>query len=102
MVAPPRAALVILSAGLLTFGLVFTLLQVTRSAAAPSQVVPEPAPTLTQQVGAPDSLRLRREAGQTAIGVPIAGSEALLSRKTMIRPAAGCVVVSRVQSVVDS
>jgi hypothetical protein len=78
MVAPPRAALVIVSAGLLTFGLVFTLLQVTRSAAAPSQVVPEPAPTLTQQVGATDSLRLRLEAGQTAIGVPIAGSEALL------------------------
>jgi hypothetical protein len=78
VLAPPRAALAIVSAGLLTFGLVFTLLQVTRSAAAPSQVVAEPAAPLTQLVKTSDSLASRLVAGQTAIGVPITGSESLL------------------------
>jgi hypothetical protein len=76
--APSRAGLVILSSGLLTFGVVFTLLQVTRSAAAPSQVVPEQSPTQTQLVRATDSLATQLVGGQTAIGVPISGSEPLL------------------------
>ena len=78
MLLPSRAAMVIVSAGLLTFGVVFTLLQVTRSAAAPSQFVPEPAPTLTQLVRATDSLSAQLVDGQLAVGVPITGSEPLL------------------------
>jgi hypothetical protein len=78
VLVPSRAALVIVSAGLLTFGVVFTLLQVTRSAAAPSQVVPEPSPALTQLVRPTDSVATRLVDGQTAVGVPITGAEPLL------------------------
>lgn len=74
-----RAALVIISAGLLTFGLVFALLQVTRSAAAPDQsVVVSPPPTPQVIAAGVDSLAARIGAGQTAFGVPLAGSEPLL------------------------
>jgi hypothetical protein len=70
--------MVIASAGLLTFGVVFTLLQVTRSAAAPSQAVAEPSPTHTQLVKATDSVATQLPGGQLAVGVPISGSEPLL------------------------
>jgi LysM domain len=93
-----RAALVILSAGLLTFGVVFTLLQVTRSAAAPSQVVVEPSPTLTQLVRATDSIATQLVDGQTAIGVPISGSEPLLRD---VQPGDRLDVVASLPSPVD-
>jgi hypothetical protein len=78
VLVPSRAALAIVGAGLLTFGVVFTLLQVTRLAAAPSQVVAEPSPTLTQLVRATDSVATQLVDGQSAVGVPITGSEPLL------------------------
>jgi hypothetical protein len=73
-----RAALVIISAGLLTFGLVFALLQVTRSVAAPDQSVVVSPPTPEVISAGVDSLAARIGAGQTAFGVPLAGSEPLL------------------------
>jgi len=73
-----RAVLVIACAGLLTFGVVFTLLQVTRSEAAPGQPVVVSTPTLAPGVLAKDSLAVKMAAGTIAIGVPITGSELLL------------------------
>src|SRR5260370_14306964 len=73
-----RAVLVIACAGLLTFGVVFTLLQVTRSEAAPGQPVVVSTPTLAPGVLAKDSLAVKMAAGRIAIGVPITGSERLL------------------------
>ena len=73
-----RAGLVIVCAGVLTFGVVFTLLQVTRSEAAPGQLVLVPTPTLVPRGLAKDSLAPRVVAGTIAIGVPITGSEVLL------------------------
>src|SRR6266571_2024113 len=73
-----RAGLVIVCAGVLTFGVVFTLLQVTRSEAAPGQLVQVPTPTLVPRGLAKDSLAPRVVAGTIAIGVPITGSEVLL------------------------
>ena len=78
MLRSMRAALVIGSAGLVTFGLVFTLLQVTRSEAAPGQLVSEPAPLVTPSTRALDSFAPKLAAGAVAVGVPIAGSELLL------------------------
>lgn len=71
-----RAALVVICSGLLSFGVVYTLLEVSRSAAAPNDLVvvgtpepsPEPRPT--------DALLV--EAGQRAVAVPSAGADALL------------------------
>src|SRR5437879_10498452 len=73
-----RAGLAIVCAGVLTFGVVFTLLQVTRSEAAPGQLVLAPTPTLVPRGLAKDSLAPRVIAGTIAIGVPITGSEVLL------------------------
>ncbi|HEV7663385.1 MAG TPA: LysM domain-containing protein [Chloroflexota bacterium] len=75
-----RAALVVISAGLLTFGVVFTVLQVTRSEAAPGQVAAitpaaEPAVTVPRQA---DSVAPMVARGRAIVGVPIGGSEALL------------------------
>jgi hypothetical protein len=75
-VSTSRAALVIIGAGLLTFGAVFTLLEFSPSAAAPSQLPPMPAPTNTAL--ATDSFAAKLHPGELAVGVPIAGAEALL------------------------
>lgn len=68
----------ILCAGVLTFGVVFTLLQVSRSEAAPGQLVIAATPTLVLRALAKDSLAPKIVAGTVAIGVPISGSEVLL------------------------
>jgi hypothetical protein len=73
-----RAALVIIGAGVLTFGVVFTLLQVSRSEAAPGQLVIAPTPSVALRALAKDSLAGKMEAGTVAIGVPITGSDVLL------------------------
>jgi hypothetical protein len=72
-----RAALLIASAALLTFGVVFTLLHVTRSAAAPSDIV-VPLATAEPLVSVADSLATQLVDGQIAVGVPTTGSEPLL------------------------
>ena len=78
----PRAALVIAGTGLVTFGIVFSLLEFSPSRAAPSVSVvtaPELTPIPAIQL-APDSLVPALHAGHQAVGVPISGSpvEALL------------------------
>jgi hypothetical protein len=73
-----RAGLVIFCAGVLTFGVVFTLLQVTRSEAAPGQLAVAPTPTLVARPLAKDSVAGKIVAETIAIGVPITGSEVLL------------------------
>src|SRR6266567_2840065 len=73
-----RAGLVIVCAGVLTFGVVFTLLQVGRSEAAPGQLVMAPTPTVVLRALAKDSLAGKMVAGTVAIGVPITGSDVLL------------------------
>jgi hypothetical protein len=77
---PYRAALGIILIGVVTFGIVFTLLQVKRSDAAPGQasmvVVPTAAPTMSSL--AADSLTPALAPGRSAVGVPVAGSEPLL------------------------
>jgi len=73
-----RAGLVIVCAGVLTFGVVFTLLQVSRSEAAPGQLVIAPTPTLVLRPLAKDSAAGKMSAGTVAIGVPITGSDVLL------------------------
>jgi hypothetical protein len=73
-----RAALVIICAGILTFGVVFTLLQVSRSEAAPGQLVIAPTPTVVLRALAKDSLAGKIGTGTVAIGVPISGSDVLL------------------------
>ena len=68
-------------AGLLTFGVVFTLLEYGRSEAAPGKAQVAPAPDATSTpapVVAADSLAARVQAGRVALGVPITGSEVLL------------------------
>lgn len=76
---PSRAALLIMTVGLLTFGIVFTLLQVTRSEAAPGQVtVVAPPPTITPIIRDNNSAAAKLAAGALAVGVPISGSELLL------------------------
>jgi hypothetical protein len=63
---------------LLTFGVVFTLLEVTRSAAAPSPSLPVPIASPTPVQPVVDSLAQRIGAGRSAVGVPIVGSELLV------------------------
>jgi LysM repeat protein len=78
---PYRVALGIVTAGLLTFGIVFTLLQVTRSDAAPGQVAVAPTATPPAELSiatSADSLAPLVAPGHSAVGVPIAGSEPLL------------------------
>jgi hypothetical protein len=67
----------IVSAGVITFGVVFTLLQVTRSEAAPGQSIGDVSPTLVA-ARAKSSLASNMVAGAVAVGVPITGSELLL------------------------
>jgi LysM repeat protein len=72
-----RAPLAILAAGLVTFGVVFTLLEFSPSAAQAPPAEPSPSPTPTL-VAAGDSLAPRLAPGDVALGVPTGGSEALL------------------------
>jgi hypothetical protein len=73
-----HTALVIVALGVLTFGIVFSLLEFSPSRAEPDQPVPAEPPTPTAVAIASDSLAPSVAAGNLAIGVPIAGSEALL------------------------
>ena len=74
-----RSVLLILAAGLLTFGIVFSFLQFSPSRAEPSeQTEPTPAASVAAYPVATDSLAPQIDAGDEAIGVPSAGSEALL------------------------
>src|SRR5260221_11484014 len=73
-----RAGLVIGCAGVLSFGVVVTLLQVRRSEAAPGQLVIAPTPAVVLRALAKDSLAGKMVAGTVAIGVPITGSDVLL------------------------
>ena len=72
-----RAVLVITCAGVLTFGVVFAVLQASSPEAAPdlAAVTATPAASIGP---ASDSLALTMAAGQIAVGVPSAGSEPLL------------------------
>src|SRR5450432_1523632 len=73
-----RAVLVILAAGLLTFGVVFTILQASGSEAAPDLLVVAATPAVLPLSPASDSVALTMAAGQVAVGVPSAGSEPIL------------------------
>src|SRR5689334_1860533 len=68
------------SATLVTFFVVFTLLEYSPSAAEPglSASPPPPAATAAPVAPAPDSLAPKIDPAQVAVGVPISGSEALL------------------------
>ena len=75
----PSAALGIVVVGVLTFGVVFALLEFSSSAAAPSPASPTELPGSTPtSVTAPDSLEPRLASENLAIGVPTAGYEVLL------------------------
>jgi hypothetical protein len=75
---PPRAAVTVVAVGLLSFVVVFTLLEFSPSRAESGQPrAPEP-PIPTPISVATDSLAPSIDSGDLAIGVPIAGSEALL------------------------
>ena len=69
--------LLMLIAGLLTFGIVFSFLQFSPSRAEPSTDAPTPVASPVYAVAA-DSLAPRIDAGDEGIGLPSAGSEALL------------------------
>jgi LysM domain len=74
-----RAALLMLVAGVLTFGTVFSFLQFSPSRAEPDQTEVTPPPSSTAVIAvATDSLARRIDAGDLAVGVPLGGSEALL------------------------
>jgi hypothetical protein len=66
--------------GVVTFGVVFTLLQVKRSDAAPGQaaVVAQPTHAPLLPTLAADSLAPALTLGRSAVGVPVVGSETLL------------------------
>ena len=72
----PALAVVIL--GLLTFGVVFSFLAFSPSSAEPGQTLPTQRPTPPVRAVAADSLESHIAADNLAVGVPIAGSEALL------------------------
>src|SRR5262245_39547771 len=71
-----RAAIIVVCAGLLTFGVVYTLLEVSRSSAAPNEVVIVATPTLAALARPTDAVFV--DGGQRVVAVPIAGSESLL------------------------
>jgi LysM repeat protein len=73
-----RAGLIIACAGLLTFGVIFVILQASGSEAAPSTVVAIATPASLPVGPASDSLAVTMAAGQIAVGVPSTGSEPLL------------------------
>ncbi len=64
--------------GLLTFGVTFTLLEYSRSHAAPAETPSPPATRTAAPAVASDSLAPTLDDGKLAVGVPISGSEALL------------------------
>jgi len=74
----PNPPLIILAVGILTFGIAFSLLEFSPSRAEPGQSVPTEPPAPTVIPVAADSLEPSIQAGNLAIGVPVAGSEALL------------------------
>jgi Tfp pilus assembly protein FimV len=77
--ARPNSALAIVVVGVLTFGVVFTLLEFSPSAAAPGAGSATEQPAATPGfVTAPDSLEPRVAPDNLAIGVPTAGYEVLL------------------------
>jgi hypothetical protein len=71
-----RAAIAVICAGLLTFGIVYTLLEVSRSSAAPNEAVIIPTLAPTAVVRATDAIPAA--ANQRVVAVPIVGSESLL------------------------
>jgi LysM repeat protein len=71
-----RAALIVVCAGLLTFGIVYTLLEVSRSAAAPSDVIIVPSPSPAPIARPTDAVPV--DAGERVVAVPVTGSESLL------------------------
>jgi hypothetical protein len=73
-----RSALIILLAGFVTFGVVFMLLEFSRSQAAPTETLATPPPVSTAAAVAADSITPGLRDGELAVGVPIAGYEVLL------------------------
>jgi hypothetical protein len=71
-----RAAIVVIVAGLLTFGIVYMLLEVSRSSAAPNEAVIVPTPAPSAIARATDALPVA--AGERVVAVPITGAESLL------------------------
>lgn len=74
----PYPALAVVVLGLLTFGAVFSFLAFSPSSAEPGQTLPMQRPTPLARAVAADSLESHIAADNLAVGVPIAGSEALL------------------------
>jgi hypothetical protein len=74
----PHPFLAVLVLGLLTFGVVFSFLAFSPSRAEPGQTVPTETSTPRPLAVAADSLEPRIAPDDLAVGVPIAGSEALL------------------------
>jgi len=74
----PQPVLAVLALGLLTFGGVFSFLAFSPSSAEPGQAVPTETATAPTLSVAADSLEPRISADSLALGLPIAGSEALL------------------------
>jgi hypothetical protein len=72
-----RAALSIVLLGLITFGVVFTLLEFSRSQAAPAETQAAPAVVATDTLTL-DSIASTISPGHVAVALPITGSEALL------------------------
>jgi hypothetical protein len=75
---PRRAALLTVTAGVLTFVVVFALLQVTASGATPGPVEPAAMAVPTALPRASDSLAIKIAEGHSAVGLPVTGSELLL------------------------
>jgi LysM repeat protein len=73
-----RAGLATIGAGLLTFAFVFTIMQVSRSQAAPELIVIVPTPAALPVSPDSDSLAVSMAASHMAVGVPSTGSESLL------------------------
>ena len=71
----PRAAFLIAAVGLVTFGVVFSLLEFSPSRAAPSASIVAPSPTSSTQL-APDSVTAELPRGYAAVGMPTSGSSA--------------------------
>lgn len=93
-----RAALLIIGIGLLTFGAMFTLLEVTRSEAAPSQSAAALAVSADNPL-AVSSFALRMAPGEIAVGLPSAGSEPVLRT---LQPGARIDVLASVPSRGDA
>jgi hypothetical protein len=71
-----RAALIVICAGLLTFGIVYTLLEVSRSSAAPSDVILMPTPSPAPITRPTDAVPVA--AGARVVALATTGAESLL------------------------